>query len=466
MTDKAQATVLVVEDDEGMRELLNDELRESGYSVVTVPNLEMALDVLRLGEPDLIVADQRLPDGLGISLLKFSQKLPVPPAFVILTAFGSISDAVSALKQGADDFLTKPIDLEHLRVRLKRLQEVQRLKRMLLPGAQRPELFGVTGKSVAVRRLMDELRVVAQATAPVLIVGESGVGKERVARAVHELGPTASGPFVAVNCAALSESLIESELFGHVQGSFTGAGRDRRGLFEEARNGSILLDEITEIPASTQAKLLRVLQEGSARPVGSNQERSMNARVIATTNRDPQKAVEDGAFRQDLYYRLEAFTLSVPPLRERREDVSLLVATFLKRACAETGKELDGVSSEALDALQEYDFPGNVRELENMIERAVAFCQTKEIAARDLPGRVLESYEHHTNANKMLAHFINADDLPTMEGLKRSYVRYAIERMGGNKRRAAQVLGIGRKTLYRYLEPNSETSPEGIDSED
>ncbi|MFW5876418.1 MAG: sigma-54-dependent transcriptional regulator [Myxococcota bacterium] len=447
--------ILVAEDDPGMRSLLLDELRDRGYQVYEAINQADAVERSAACQPDLILADLRLPDGDAMEILRHARGMPVPPAFMILTAFGSVSGAVEALKAGADDFITKPVDLDHLHVRIERILDVHNLKglmRSYKASVQSPTFHGIVARSPIMHRLFDEVRQLAQAQGPVLIVGESGVGKERIARAVHAEGETADGPFVPVNCAAIPESLVESELFGHTSGAFTGAQQARRGLFEEATGGTLLLDEITELPLGVQAKLLRVLQEGDVRRVGENQTRSVDVRVLAATNRDIHQEMKEGRVREDLYYRLETFTLRVPPLRERGEDIEYLAVHFLSRYRLALGKVVEGFTEEALAALRAYSFPGNVRELENVIERAVTFASGRDIDVVDLGPRIAEAKRRGDGASAVLSDLASSDDLPSFEEVKRRYVRLVLDRVGGNKRRAAKVLGIGRQTLYRYLD--------------
>ena len=452
-----RARILVVEDDAGMRGLLEDELSERGpYDIRAASGIAQAQDALREWTADLVMADLKLPDGDGLELLPVAKALPQPPVFILITAFGTVPQAVDALKQGADDFLTKPLDLDHLALRVERLLDVHRLKRLvdtftrtLEPGA----FHGMLGGSPRMKRLFREVRQVAQAAGPVLIVGESGVGKERVACALHTESPRRDRPFVPVNCAAIPESLVESELFGHVQGAFTGAERRRTGLFAEAEGGTLFLDEITELPLATQAKLLRVLQEGTLRPVGADREVAVDVRVVGATNRGVQREVEAGRLREDLYYRLETFILHVPPLRERGEDIDLLAARFLAAQTLEARTSIEGFSEEALSALRSYPFPGNVRELQNIVERAVTFCAGGHLEVGHLGPRVVDHVRRGGRAASVLPQIIDADALPTLDEVKLRYVQHVLHRFEGNKRRAATVLGIGRRTLYRYLEP-------------
>jgi two-component system, NtrC family, response regulator AtoC len=454
--------ILVVEDDPGMRSLLLDELRERGYQVADAQDIDAAARIAVQWQPDVVLADLRLPDGDAMALLERTRAMANPPAFVILTAYGSVSTAVEALKAGADDFLTKPVDLDHLLVRLERILDVHRLQglvRTYRRSLEGQSFHGIVARSRPMLALFDTIRQLGPAQGPVLIVGESGVGKERVARAVHGESEAKDGPFIPVNCAAIPDSLVESELFGHAAGAFTGAQHARRGLFEEAEGGTLLLDEITELPPATQAKLLRVLQEGDVRRVGENKPRPLRVRIVASTNRDVQRDVQEGRLREDLYYRLETFMLHVPPLRERGEDIEQLAAHFLARFRVALDKDVHGFSREALDALRSYPFPGNVRELENTIERAVTFATSGEIGVRDLGPRIAAALDRGDGAAAMVSELVNEGELPSFEDLKRHYVRFVLERTGGNKRRAAQVLGIGRQTLYRYLESTQPDSP-------
>jgi len=392
MTDRAK--ILVVEDGQGMRRLLADELGERGpYELRMASRLAEARQVLQGWSCDVVLADMKLPDGDGRDLVGACRELPLPPAFVVITAFGTVPQAVEALEQGADDFLTKPLDLDHLALRVERLIDTQRLKRLVngFRDALAPGTFhGMLGRSHQMKRLFQEVQQVGRAAGPVLIVGESGVGKERVARALHAESTRADGPFVPVNCAAIPESLVESELFGHAQGAFTGAERRRAGLFAEAEGGTLFLDEITELPLATQAKLLRALQEGAARPVGLEREVPVDVRVVGATNKGVQREVEEGRFREDLYFGLETFILHVPPLRDRGDDIDLLAAQLLAAHAFGTDGSVEGFSEEALSALRSYPFPGNVRELQNVVERAVTFCRGGRIEIEHLGPRVVE----------------------------------------------------------------------------
>jgi DNA-binding NtrC family response regulator len=446
--------ILLVEDDAGLRELIGDELRDDGYIVVEAATVQEALSRLSGDSPDLVVSDLRLPDGNGLDLLQACAKLAVRPGFVAITAFGTVEQAVEALKRGADNFLTKPLNLDHLRLSVARVldhrtmeDEIRRYRQMLHDG----EFHGLIGRSLPMRELCEQIRLAARATGPVLLMGQSGVGKELVARAVHAESDRSDRPFLAVNCAGIPPDLLESELFGHRAGAFTGAQRSRKGLFAEAEGGTILLDEIGEMPAAMQSKLLRVLEDGHIRPVGEDRERHIDVRVIAATNRDLEAEIEHGSFRADLFYRLETFALRIPPLRERGDDIELLAAHFIARFGATSQRRVRGISERALARVRAYPFPGNVRELSNAIERAVAFARSEQIEIEDLPERIRR---HRITAGYAGASSdscsLSEPVLPLREMEKR-YVEAVLQKMKGNKRRTAEVLGIGRRTLYRYL---------------
>src|SRR5690606_26929312 len=383
--------ILLVEDDPHLRQLLLEELQDAGHSCAACGGIQEARDFLQTQLPQLIVSDLRLPDGNGLTLLENVSQLPLKPGFIIITAFGTIDQAVDALKRGADDFLTKPLDLEHLNLCVKRTlqrqqlqQEVVYYRRLLDAG----EFHGMIGGSSSMRQLFGQLRQIAQAEGPVLITGESGVGKELVARALHQESPRRDKPFVAINCDGISASLLESELFGHAAGAFTGADKARKGLFAAAHGGTLLLDEIGEMPLEMQSSLLRTLQDGRVRPVGSNQEQALDVRIIAATNRKLTEEISSGRFREDLYYRLETFSVEVPPLRARGDDIERLIVYHLQRLNARREQPVEGVAADAMARLKAYQFPGNVRELANVMERAVTFATGRQIELEHLPERV------------------------------------------------------------------------------
>ncbi len=447
--------VLVVEDHDVLAELLAEEISDAGMESRWVSTAEKAVSLLTRWAPDLVVSDLRLPGISGLDLLQKAKSASVPPAFLIVTAFGTVSQAVEALKVGADDFLTKPLDLRHFMHRVTRLLEIRSLRKEVKDF--RRTLFddtfhGMYGKSGPMRNLFSQIKQIAPASGPVLVSGESGVGKELVAKAIHACSYRSDGPFLAVNCAGIPETLMESEFFGHVAGSFTGSRGSRQGLFQEAGGGTLLLDEIAEMPMALQSKLLRILQDGSVRPVGSNQEQKVDVRIIAATHQDLETAVKDGRIRADLFYRLETFSLHIPPLRERDEDIELLAHRFLVHFNKRMGKSIEGFSESALEMIMSYPFPGNVRELQNAVERAVTFCGGSKIRPEQLPARIRGGSTTLTaDSASTLTDIFNSSKTPSLAEVERHYVKHVLDQVGGNKKKAADLLGITRKTLYRRL---------------
>lgn len=436
--------ILVVEDDATFRSLLRTILTAENYEVVDVSDAEQALDILRRREFDLVISDLRMPGKSGMELFRETRNIFVPPPFILLTAYGTIEEAVEAMKEGAADFLTKPLkDPAALRTLVAKVLATGRREReyMSLKEAESaglpPESLIFAGTTMAeVRRLVHE---VAATGATVILFGESGTGKEVIARVLHLLSPRRNSGFIPVNCAAIPDTLLESELFGHEKGAFTGAVQARRGKFELAHGGTIFLDEIGEMPVALQAKLLRVIQERTFERVGGSREIRADVRVLAATNRDLEKDVRDGRFREDLYYRLHVFPVQLPPLRERNDAIPLLTDYFVERFGRQIGKRVQGVSPEALTILQSYRWPGNIRELQNVIERAVILCRGA-ISVADLPAT-------------LLACDSDAQELGTLKDLEREAILSALEKTGGNRRRAAEELGLSRRTLqYRLKE--------------
>ncbi len=441
----------VVEDDPALLELLQEELTGHGYQVTACSSAEALLAQTGTQRFDLVISDIRLPGIDGMSLLQRLQQQPEPPALLLITAFGTVRQAVAALKQGADDFLTKPLDLEHLLLSVERLlnhkalqQEVSHYRRWQQDGPG-----GLIGRSRAMRRLYQQTERIAQAQGAVLLLGESGSGKELVAQAIHQQSNRAEQPFIAVNCAGIPAELMESEFFGHAAGAYTGARHSRTGLFKEADGGTLLLDEIGEMPLVLQAKLLRVLQEGCIRPVGADREQPINVRIIAATHRNPEQLVEEGHFRADLFFRLETFTLKVPPLRERADDLELLAMYFINQLQQKQPRPVTGLSNDALDCLYHYPFPGNVRELQNALERAYTFASGTEITLHDLPERI-QNYQPSATIPETAS-----SSWPTLHQVQLNYVRQVLAYTGGNKQQAAEMLGITRRTLYRWLEADN-----------
>ncbi|MFV8570366.1 sigma-54-dependent transcriptional regulator [Marinobacter sp. SBS5] len=450
--------ILLVEDDPSLGQLLAEELEADGYTVIGAATVQDARKALKEQRPALIVSDLRLPDGDGMQVLAFQQAEYPGIPFIVITAFGTVDQAVEALKAGADDFLTKPLSTDHLRLKIKRLLAQADINRQLAEIQSRQygeKNMGLVGDSSAMERLRGEIRQVARSQAAVLIHGESGTGKELVAHAIHNQSDRAGKAFLAVNCAGIPPDLMESEFFGHEAGAFTGARQARKGLFAEASGGTLLLDEIGEMPMSLQAKLLRVLQEGAIKPVGADHEEAVDVRILASTHVNLMKAVEDGLFREDLYYRLETLSLCVPPLRERGEDVELLAMHFLKEACLRHGRGFTKFSEVTLRVMRDYPFPGNVRELSSAIERAVTFCGGDTIQPEHLPERIRKR-QGAFQINAIDPEGTNIPEWPTLDALQQNYVRQVMTAVEGNKRRAAQILGINRRTLYRWLESTLE----------
>ena len=457
----ARERIFIVEDDPGLAELLVEELDAEGYQVRHQDTAEAAWPEIEAWQPELVISDLRLPGANGMSLIPKIKGLPVAPAMLLITAFGTVNQAVAALKEGADDFLTKPLDMEHLLLTVAKLLNHRRLTTMV--ATMRAEtsagtFHGMFGKSRAMRGLYQQIEQVAGADTAVLILGESGTGKELVARAIHAESQRAEAPFLAVNCAGIPAELMESEFFGHAAGAFTGAQKARGGLLKEAEGGTLLLDEIGEMPLKLQAKLLRVLQEGTMRPVGSDKETSVNVRLLAATHRDLEAKVQAGEFREDLFYRLETLALQVPALRERADDRELLAQQFLADLTAD--KEQQPIfSAAAMDCLYQYPFPGNVRELHNAIERAVTFCNGNTIEKEHLPERIqqyqndaLHELSADTTSNGLSASQEEpAKALRPLSEVQQEYVRYVLRETSGNKRKAAEILGVTRRTLYRWL---------------
>jgi len=459
--DSFEEIVLVVEDDTGLCQLLQDELTDAGFAAAGVESAEKAREWLKKNSAALVLCDLKLPGDDGMQLLRDTRQYVAQPAFVMITAFGSVPQAVEALKIGADDFLTKPLDLDRLvlcvqkNLQNRRLrQEVKNYRKLLKDG----HFHGILGHSRAMQNFVQNIKQLASARGPVLIVGESGTGKELAARAVHNERFSGNAPLVVLNCAGIPPELLESELFGHEAGAFTGASRQRKGLFSEAHGGSLFLDEISEMPLSMQAKFLRVLQDGRFRPVGGNKEISSDVRIIAATNRDLEEEINAGNFRADLFYRLETFTLKAPPLREREDDAEFLASIFLQSCNSRLNRNIRGFSDAALDILRSYPFPGNVRELQNTVERAATFCQGNWITPGDLPARIQTADTSKGQGEDGLAgspkeaELLHGNTLPSLEELKGRYVRYVLKQCQGNKRRTAALLGMGRRTLYRYLD--------------
>ena len=435
--------VLVVDDDAVSCQVLREVLEEEGLKVVCETNPRKALASVDEESFDLAILDVRMPEMNGLELLqRLRERIPSLPV-IIMTGFGSVDTAVDAITSGAIDYVSKPMNVDEIRAAVDRALRGDRAPRAELP-VESGAIGDMVGRTRAMVTIYRTIARVAPGRSTVLILGESGTGKELVARAVHRYSPRRNKPFVSVDCGALTETLLESELFGHVRGAFTGAEADKPGLLTEADGGTILLDEIGDITAALQAKLLRVLEEQKVRPVGGVKWRPVDVRILAATNRDLATAVQAGHFREDLYYRLNVVTIRLPPLRERRSDLPLLVDHFIRRAAGENKKQVTGMSAAALELLQKYRWPGNIRELAHVIERGVVMSRGDLIDVEDLP---LEVRAPVSDAPTDLL-----EDRPTLEELKRRYIQQVLTENEGNMTRAAAVLGVDRRSLYRMLE--------------
>jgi two-component system response regulator HydG len=445
--------VLVVDDDRSSCEMLEEGLSHAGFQVSWRTSAEEGLRAVQQAPTfDAVLTDLRMNGASGLDLCRalgeHDRTLPV----VVITAFGSIRTAVDAIRGGAYDFITKPFDLAVVAMALDRAVRHRALElevdRLRAAAAGDPAASGLVGKSDTMRRVWDLLARAGNSDASILITGESGTGKELAARAIHRSSARASGPFVAINCAALPEPLLESELFGHVKGAFTDARADRAGLFVQASGGTLFLDEIGDMPSGMQVKLLRALQERTLRPVGGEREVPFDTRIVAATHKDLEAEIAAGRFRQDLFFRIHVIEVALPPLRARGADVLLLAQTFVERIAARSGRPALRISHAAAERLLAYDWPGNVRELENSIERAVALARGDEIAADDLPVRVRRA----SAPNLVEGDGGEVAELVPLDEMERRYILRVIRAVGGNKKLAAQVLGVDRSTLYRKLD--------------
>jgi DNA-binding NtrC family response regulator len=437
--------VLVVDDEESIQMLLREALTSWGYQVTCVGSGPDALEAVRGKLFDAALTDIRMPDMDGLALLREIKQYDESIEVVIMTGYPTVSTAVEALKEGAYDYLPKPLILDELRHLMTRVMERRFLRREVnVLRSRLGEQLAVNelvGTSPQMQRVKEIIGKVAVSDSPVLIEGESGTGKELVAAAIHRLSGRAKGPFIPVNCSAIPADLLESEFFGHVRGAFSGAVADALGLFRSAHTGTIFLDEIAELPTSLQAKLLRVLQEMEVRPVGSTRAYSVNVRVIAATNRDLESAMKEGNLRQDLFYRLNVVRIHLPALRERKEDLSALIAHFLRHFNQRFRREVSGIAPEALAALSGYDFPGNVRELENLIERAYAMGVRDHISLSDLPSLTMSTRAASTSARP----------LPTLAEVEKELILRALAIYKNDKEQSARALGLSRRTIYRRL---------------
>lgn len=460
----AGARILVVEDEDVIRELLEQTLREEGFRVEVVATGEGALKRLEASLFDVVLLDLNLPGMHGLNVLSAAPATQTDAQFIVMTAFGSVDSAVEAMKLGAFDYINKPFRIEELLLTLRRAieetalrREVAQLRRQVGSGVRQR----ILGKSPPIERVFDLIERVAPTRANVLVVGETGTGKELVARAIHDVSDRARRPFIPVNCSALPESLLESELFGHVKGAFTGAIQSRRGLFEAAQGGTLFLDEISTVSPAIQVKLLRVLQERRITPVGGSESIPVDFRLVAATNEELEARVADGSFREDLYYRLNVFPIRVPPLRERREDIPILANAFRLRFAEENGLPAPEILPDTLSRMMAYSWPGNVRELENAIERALILHS----GARSLPFEPSATgavREERTLLNR------SSHEGWSLDRLEQEYILEVLDAHGWHQGKAAEILGINRRTLYRKLRLYRERGvlPDSVREED
>ena len=439
--------ILIVEDDPKMRDALQYIMRKEGYGVDAVGEGESALEKLKTTDYELIISDLKLPGMDGMDVLRAAKKYKPYVGVIVITAYGTIDSAVVAMKSGAEDYITKPFNIDHIRLVVKKALEKRELstRNALLESQLRRKyrfenIIGNSEAMIAVYRMIEQVK---DSRTTVLLRGETGTGKELVARAIHFNSVRADNPFIPLNCAALSENLAGSELFGHVKGSFTGAFRDRRGIFEMAEGGTIFLDEIGDIGLGLQQVLLRVLEDGEIQPVGSTERKKVSVRIIAATNRNLEQLVREGKFREDLYYRINVVAVDLPPLRERREDIGVLARHFLHKYTVENGKQLRGISPEALALLEAAPWPGNVRELENVIERAVLLADDDEIN----PGHLPRHLRHPPPAEPG-----GSESDGSLEQVGRNHIIEVLRSTEGNKAKASAILGINRTTLWRMMQ--------------
>jgi DNA-binding NtrC family response regulator len=442
---KKKTLILIVDDEKSARDGLTLALKKD-YLVFVAENASTALEILEREPVDVLLTDVRMPGMDGISLMKKALERNAHLICVVLTAYGDVETAVNAMKQGAVDFMAKPINLEQLELLLQRVLKTRRIEleneQLRARLNDQYGLENMIGRSAPMKEVFEIIRQVASSRATVLIQGESGTGKELVAKAIHQLSPRKKGPFVAVHCAALSQNLLESELFGHEKGAFTGAMERRIGRFEKADGGSLFLDEISEIDLAVQVKLLRALEERQVERVGGDTPVHFDTRLIAATNKDLQQEVEKGTFREDLFYRLNVVVIHLPPLRERQADIPLLLSHYLAFFNEENGKQIEGYTPEAVEMLSRYNWPGNIRELRNVVERMVVLARGKLLETSDLPANIREKSAEVT---------LDLDADLTVDEMERQLIIHALEKTNGNRTKAAEQLGISRRPLHRKI---------------
>ncbi|HPQ71894.1 MAG TPA: sigma-54 dependent transcriptional regulator [bacterium] len=456
MSDLYDFNILVIEDDQKMRNALQMILSKEGYQVEALESAEEALERIRVRTYDLLISDIKLPGLDGMELLTAVRNFNPNTSIIMITAYATVDQAVIAMKAGAEDYISKPFNLEEIKIVVRKVRERQELikqNRFLHRQLERKYHFeNIIASSEKMTDLFRTIQKIKDSKSTILITGETGTGKELIAKAIHFNSNRAEHPFLPVNCGALSDTLLESELFGYVKGAFTGATRDKRGIFETANGGTVFLDEIGDVSPAMQQNLLRVLDSGEIQPVGSTNRTLVNVRIIAATNKDLALMVKQGEFREDLFYRLNVVGLRLPPLRERREDIGLLAVYFLKKYTEENNKPMGGFSPEALRLMEQYPWPGNVRELENIIERAVLLETGDVINPDSLPTDI---------RNPVVGDLPSHEELLSLEQLVRARIIETLQKTGNNKARAAEILGIDRTTLWRMIRrmeiPETET---------
>lgn len=453
-------TLLIIEDDLDTQEILTAFFRPKGFAVLTMDDASKALEQLQSGELvcDVILTDLKLPNISGMELTKRLREAGIDTPIVLMTAQRGVQVAIEAIETGAFDFVVKPLHFPQLQISIERALHFSRLKKenSVLKTAYRLKTGSmaedIIGQSPGFLKALDLAKRVSSSTANVFILGESGTGKEVIARSVHNMGTRSKGPFIAVNCSAIPETLLESELFGHAKGAFTGAIDKKIGLFEEAEGGTLFLDEIGDLPLSLQAKLLRVLQEKKIKRIGENQVRKVDARIVTATHKDLRTEVAGGRFREDLFFRLNVIQIKIPPLRERKEDITPLAEFFLKKFAALNESRVKGFTKAAMIKLLDNPWRGNVRELENAVERAVVLSESDVIGAEDLPGESEAFVEHDEKPTGSTFDWITSEDILPMEEVEKRYILYALKKNEGAKEKTARDLKMDRKTLYRRLQ--------------
>jgi len=442
--------ILVLDDERSLCELLKVVFQKEGYEVLTTPSAKKAIEIAQSDDIDVVVSDIKLPEMNGLEVLKRLRKIKPELPVLMITAYGTIKEAVEALKMGAYDYIIKPFDVEELKVIVAKALETKRLQdenvRLRKELKDKYSLESMIGKSKKMQEIYSLIEKIAPTETTVLIQGESGTGKEMAARAIHYLSLRREKPFVTINCGALPESLLESELFGHVKGAFTDAVTDKKGMFEVADKGTLFLDEVGEMSPITQVKLLRTLQERKIRRVGGTEEIPIDVRIISATNQDLKKKIKEGFFREDLYYRLNVLSLEMPPLRERKEDIPLLVNHFLQKYCQKLGRGMKRVAPEVYNIFESYPWPGNIRELENVIERVVAIEERETITTSCLPKELLQPEKREIDLEIKPGFKLNE----TIEAITRDYVQKALEMSRGKLKEAAELLGVNYRSI-RYL---------------